>query len=244
MMYLLSFLGLFIDRSRLNISGKDRYKELEKQFNKTLGAIGWIFVLIIFSTIGIIWVWYAGTHPSGARFFTISQQQSLKQNTASVSSEKLSKNTKVYELPTSFSPQMSNVRVQEWVSSSLMEIFSFNFNNYQSVLNNTSILFRPDTYRQFLSELNKKNGILTSMKANSTIVSLTPTGSVRIIQQGHNGKYRLWKVEMKALIFFTGAQAEGNIGEHVNFQILVEEVSPTQNPYGLVIAKISQTTDD
>lgn len=144
------------------------------------------------------------------------------------------------EMLSSRSPRMSNARMQNWVTRALIDSYTFDFTTSEKVLKDVSIVYRDDTYQQFLQQMNKSKGVIATVKSNSLIVSLTPTSEVRILQQGVNDGYRIWRVEMKAAIYYSGALERTPPPSNVMFKMLIQEVDPTINPYGLVIAQISQ----
>ena len=251
MMSLFSFVGRMLDKTTVTFGGKERFEELNKQFSKAMGAIGWIFLLLMLSLVSIGWVWYVGTHPTPARFYMVNPPQELisqgnfqlqaeqSKGHQGQSSEQSQKDV-IHEMRTTLDPKMSNSRVQSWLTRSLMEVYTFDFLNYNEVFSNMRIVFRPDTYDAFYNQMNKRNGILDNVRSNSLVVSLTPVSTVRIVKQGNYEGKRIWMMEMKALVYFSGALAEMPPPKYVLFTVLVEEVSPTENPYGLVISQISE----
>lgn len=236
-----AFIGKMLDRTVVSFEEKERFNDLKEAYSKSLGAVGLAFMFLLFTLLGGMGVWFLATHPAPSRFFmkaepnqaTVAGQQSPGQNQSGNS---------VKEVLSSRSPLMSNQRVQAWTSRALMDMYTFNFTDADQVLEEMKIVFRPDTYDKFMGQLNKKGGILPSVKANSLIVSLTPTSEVRIIKQGNDGGYRVWMLEMHAAIYYSGALKTVPPPENVLFSLMVQEVPPSENPYGLVIAQISQNS--
>lgn len=239
-----SFVGLMLDKTRLGFE-KGRFKELEKLFKSNLSKVGLIFILLVCFIFGVLWVWFHGVNPQPARFYMVSPPEELLVKSDAIFEESSEEdihfnNSEIHELVTTRTPRMSTLKVQNWLMRSLMDIYSFNFTDYNEVMNEMRWVFRNDTYNSFVGQLNQRRGIVPTVVENRLVVSLVPTSEVRVIQVGRNGKYRLWMVEMHATIYFSGAIAEGTQHRPVLFKVLIEEVDPTRNPYGLVISQIRQ----
>ena len=242
-----STIGLMLDKTRLGFK-KGRFKELERLYGKIMSKIGLLFVLLIVFLIAILWVWHQGVNPPPAKFYMVTSSQSEisdfeLENAIEESSveDQHYNNSMVHELSTTRSPRMSTLKMQKWLTRSLMDVYTFNFTNYEEVLDDMKWVFRPDTHESFISQLNQRRGIIPTVAENRLVVSLVPTSEVRVVKVGRNGKYRLWMVEMHAVIYFSGAIAEGTQHRPVLFKVLVEEVDPIRNPYGLVISQIRQS---
>lgn len=232
-----AFIGNLLDRTRLSFDEKDRFKDLKSKYNNALGGIGVGFLGLVVTFVAGIGVWYFATHPAPSRFYLPVQTgvSSLR-----VSSTSAPPKISMREVQSSRSPLMSNARMQNWVARALIDSYTFDFTTYDKVLKDVSVVFREDTYQQFLQQMNKSKGVVPTVKSNSLIVSLTPTSEVRIIQQGMNNGRRIWSVEMKAAIYYSGALQQTPPPSNVMFKMLIQEVDPTVNPYGLVIAQISE----
>ena len=240
-----SIIGLMLDKSRLGFE-KGRFKNLESLFKKSMSKIGLLFITLVLFILCILWVWYQGINPPPAKFYMVSSSQEILDNLENAFEESSKEdvhynNSKIHELSTTRTPRMSTLKMQKWLTRSLMDVYSFNFTNYNDVLDDMRWVFRPDTHTSFVNQLNQRRGIIPTVSENRLVVSLVPTSEVRVVKVGRNGKYRLWIVEMHAVIYFSGAIAEGTQHRPVLFRVLVEEVDPVKNPYGLVISQIKQS---
>lgn len=226
-----AFVGRMLDRTRLSFDEKDRFPDLKSKYNTSLGGIGLAFLGLVVTFVAGLGVWYFATHPAPSRFYLPVPTEATAQSPSGIAMK---------EMLSSRSPRMSNARMQNWVTRALIDSYTFDFTTSEKVLKDVSIVYRDDTYQQFLQQMNKNKGVIATVKSNSLIVSLTPTSEVRILQQGVNGGYRIWRVEMKAAIYYSGALERTPPPSNVMFKMLIQEVDPTINPYGLVIAQISQ----
>jgi len=226
-----AFIGNWLDRTRLSFDEKDRFPDLKSKYNTSLGGVGIGFLGLMVTFIAGIGVWYFATHPAPSRFYLPVKTEVTAQSPSGVAMK---------EVASDRSPRMSNARMQKWVTRALIDAYTFDFTTSDKVLQDVSVVFRDDTYQQFLQQMNKSKGVVATVKDNSLIVSLTPTSEVRILQQGMNNGRRVWRVEMKAAIYYSGALERTPPPSDVLFKMLIQEVDPTVNPYGLVIAQIAQ----
>lgn len=241
---LFSFLGWSLDKTRLTLSSTShRWGPIRGQLLAGVGALGLSFSIVLIAGVGLVATWYGGTHPTPAKFFMVAHPIPGDLSKPAPGSVVTSKGLIVSPLKAGFSPQMSNIRMQSWLTMSLMQMFTFNMTNAHDVLGHSRWLFRPDTYRLFMNDMDKKGGFLESVNQNGLEVTLTPASTVRVIRQGAIGKRRVWETEIRVVLFFSGATAEGNSVRHALFDVTVEEVPPSENPYGLVIAKITRGPD-
>lgn len=237
-----AFIGRMLDRTRLSFEGKERFKELSSQFNTALGGIGLTFVFLLVTLVAGLGVWYFATHPAPSRFFLPTEVEASAAPPNSVApNASAGPRIVLKEVDASRSPRMSNARMQSWVTRALIDAYTFDFTTVDKTMRDISVVFRDDTYDKFLAQMNRNKGIIATVKENSLIVSLTPTSEVRVIQQGVNGGQRIWMVEQRAAIYYSGALEKTPPPAEVLFTLLVQEVSPTVSPYGLVITQISQS---
>lgn len=250
-------LGWVLDQTRLVLPPSPRWTDVRRQAATAVGAMGAAALLVALTSLGVGFTWYAGTHPTPARFFMVAQPHDALEDGSGANdqihavapapvsgSSEAPERPHVYELSAGFSPQMSDLRVQEWVSHSLMQIYNFNMNNAPQVLSDARWMFRPDTYDLFMAQMNaSRGGIVPAVIKNSLEVSFIPTSTVRITGLAVQHGYRVWKMEVHGLLYFSGATAEGNVARPQLFHLVVEEVPTSENPYGLVIAQIDQTAD-
>lgn len=227
-----AFIGRMLDRTRLSFDEKDRFKDLKSKYNTSLGGIGLGFLGLVITFVAGIGVWYFATHPAPSRFYLPVKTEVSAQSPSGIAMK---------EVQSARSPRMSNARMQYWITRALIDSYTFDFTTSDKALQDVSVVYRADTYEKFLQQMNKGKGIIETVKKNSLIVSLTPTSEVRVIEQGMSNGRRVWRVEMKAAIYYSGALEKTPPPSDVLFKILVQEVDPTISPYGLVIAQIAQS---
>lgn len=253
-------LGKWLDKTYMDIRGRQRFAEIHKNMQAGLGALGFSFMCLIALTLAVGWVWWSATHPPQAHFFLKEAPEYLVRKDAAADQAaatalvgaaqtqrqiieaggqtraEIQPPTSI-ELLTSRSAQMSFERVQSWLTRALMDAYTLDFQNYQSQLESSRILFRPDTYDLFVKEMNMT--LVSSVVKNRMLLSMTPTSSVRLIQPAQYKGRRLWMLEMHGLLYYDGAFASSVPPQKVLFSVIVEEVPSSQTPYGLVISSIT-----
>ena len=236
MMGLLAFLGRALDRSRVGLDGNTRFAPLRSAMSGVLGGVGWVALLLAVILASASWSWYRGTHPTPGKFYSTPTPTAPAAVTSAGPSPGSART--FTPLSATMTPRMSTERVRQWLSRSLMDVYSFNFTDADDVLKTTRWVFRADTYESFMAEMYKRNGLVASVKENSLIVAMTPMTDVRVVKVSYYGQRRIWKMEMTGLLSFTGATKEKAPNQVVRFVVIIEEVPTTENPNGLGIAQI------
>lgn len=132
-------------------------------------------------------------------------------------------------------PIMSSNAVQNWSSNALINIFTFNFTNYQDVVKNSKVYFTDYGYTLFLASL-ERSGMLNSVASSSLEVTLTPIVKPVIVSTEKNintGGIR-WNIELSAFISYTGTSSPKN--EKVYLVVTIDEVLTSENPNGIAIS--------
>lgn len=247
--------GRLLDKTSLNLSESPKFNEISRQLKKSMGAIGFIVFCMTFFIVAINWVWYSGTHPPPAHFFLIKtpdylvERKTLQDDNAAsdvlIDAQKTQKQTseinqiKNFELITSRSPQMSFERVQNWLMISLREAYNIDFLNYKSQVESSRILFSKKAYDLFVEEMDKN--IIKNIRKNKIILSMVPTSTVRLIAQAEYEGLRIWRVEMKGLIYMDGSFTKKVPPKPVIFNVDIMEAPASRTPYGLEIVAITMS---
>lgn len=263
MLSLFSAFGVMLDKTRLALEGRSRFADILRCQKNALGALGLSFLCLVFMILAITWVWWAATHPPTAHFFLQEAPAYLVRKDARADAEAataldsaattqrqnyesgvrgVEAPPRNVELLSSRSPQMSFERVQSWLTRALMDAYTIDFVNYREQIEASRILFREDTYKLFVAEMN--NNLVPNVRSGRMILTMTPTSSVRLIEPAAYEGRRLWMVEMKGLIYFDGSFSRKVPPRPVLFRVVVEEVPSSQTPYGVVISTISMSASE
>lgn len=131
-------------------------------------------------------------------------------------------------------PNQSDPAVLQWANTAAIAAFSFNFVNYKSELQASSLFFTPEGWDQFLTALTQSNN-LDAVKAKKLIVSAVATRAPIILQKGIlNGKYA-WRVQMPILVTYQSASdffQQNNV-----VTMLITRISTLNSPRGIGISQ-------
>lgn len=260
MLSLFSMFGVILDKTRLSLEGRSRFADILRHQKSAMGALGLSFLCLGFMILAIVWVWWSATHPPTAHFFlqeaptylvradarADAEAATALEGAATTQRQNYEAGQRGVEVPprnvellSSRSPQMSFERVQSWLTRALMDAYTIDFVNFRDQLESSRILFREDTYKLFVDEMN--SNLVPNVRKGRMILTMTPTSSVRLIEPATYEGRRLWMVEMKGLIYFDGSFSRKVPPRPVLFRVVVEEVPSSQTPYGIVISTISMT---
>jgi len=129
------------------------------------------------------------------------------------------------------SPSLSAAKVTNWANRALREIFTFNFNNINQRLNQSSVYFSEQGFVDFKASL-EKTGLISDVQGQRLLVTLTPLGEPRLI--GRAGPYL--RIEAQVLITYIGGPQPVH-KKHL-IELMVEPVAPTEDPEGLSIVRL------
>lgn len=227
-----SIISYFLDKTRVSFKEKDgRFSELKSFYDKSLSHLGLSFLLILFVIAAGVLIWRKGLNPTPADFFVIPNQDKAQSDQSG--------RIQVTELPTSLNPRMSTLRVQKWVSRSLVDLYDLNFLDYNEQIKRGRLIMRQDTYESFLLSMNAKKRLGNEIVNKKLSTSLTPTSEVQVIAQDKlDSGRRVWKMHMTGLLVRSGALAGGAATNDLIFELIVEEVPTPENPFGLSIANL------
>ncbi|WP_454783326.1 DotI/IcmL/TraM family protein [Legionella sp. WA2022007384] len=131
-------------------------------------------------------------------------------------------------------PNQSDIAVATWANEAIVSAFSYNFVNYNEALQNLSVYFTTEGYKNFQQALDKSNN-LEAVKAKRLIVSAVATRAPIILQKGLlNGVYS-WRVQMPTLVTY---QSSTEFSQQNNLvTILIVRVPTLNAPKGIAISQ-------
>ncbi len=128
-------------------------------------------------------------------------------------------------------PSLSAVKITNWSSRALRDIFTFNFNNVNQRMAQNSVYFTDQAYIDFQSSL-ERTGLINDVQSERLVVSLTPLAEPRLI--GKSGPYL--RVEAQVLLTYIGGAQP--VQKPMIMELMIEPVAPTEDPEGLSIARL------
>lgn len=130
------------------------------------------------------------------------------------------------------SPNLRDPAVLTWASQAATDIMTFNWQDYQLRLQNSSNYFTDPGWEGFLKAL-QDSRLLEGMKVNQQLITTVPFKAPVVVDKGEaNGTY-YWRVQLPVLTKTISGQNSKSDTQLLNLTIV--RVSPLKNPSGLGI---------
>lgn len=199
---------------------KDDYLEkYDKNFGKVRSRFGLLFVLSLICLLIPGYLYYIDTHRKAPEFFLVNEHKK-----------------EIQKLDVLDLPVMSSHKVETWTSRAIKSSYSFDFYNMNQKFARNQNFFTTDGWNAFYKALEKAD-VIKNVKDNKLQVWLTPTSPALIVDIGRYGNFVLWRVEMPAVITYTGAAPPAN--QKVLVSVVVLQVPTTESPFGIQISQFN-----
>ncbi len=128
------------------------------------------------------------------------------------------------------SPSLSTVKVQNWATRSLREIFSFNFVNYAQHLDDTSLFFTDTAWPAFRSAFISSK-VATRVASQQLEVYLVPLAAARVTNISMVNGHIIYRIQMSALMVYRSpSDTKTNT---VRIDAIINQVPTIDNPDGI-----------
>lgn len=131
-------------------------------------------------------------------------------------------------------PNLPTNILLNWVTSGIMMAHTFNFVDYQTVLDNAKIFFTKEGYDSYIAALTN-NKILEQTITNKYVVRTVPTEAPQITDEKPLAGYYLWSIRVPVLIRYRNVDTDRY--DNATIDLLVMRVPVKQAPYGVQIFK-------
>lgn len=129
-------------------------------------------------------------------------------------------------------PVVDNNFVTQWVSQSVQQAFSLDFVHWRDQLQTASYNFTTDGWHWFINAFTTSGNLDTLVKLQM-VSNATVTGAPEVLKQAVlDGRY-VWEVSLPILV--TYVNTERTIPLPMKVTLIVERVSPQDNPAGIAI---------
>lgn len=122
-----------------------------------------------------------------------------------------------------------------WVTEAMLTISSFNFMNFQQVIQKSAEYFTPEGYESYKAVF-QDSKIQEYVINNKLILIGTPTGAPQITKEGVFADRYLWKMTMPILFQYRNVHTSSN--EQVTATLLIMRVPTSESANGILIRKI------
>jgi intracellular multiplication protein IcmL len=136
-------------------------------------------------------------------------------------------------------PNLNENEILNWAAQAMMEVNTFNFVNYETVILKNKKYFTTEGYESYQNEL-KETKILERMLEKKLVLTAVPTDAPQITKEGELAGRYLWKVKVPMEFRFRSVKTVmTNPG---TITLLIMRVPTIQSPTGIAILKIDVET--
>jgi len=129
---------------------------------------------------------------------------------------------------------MSNNVLFNWVAESMMTAHTFNFINYETILENSREYFTRDGFESFLTALND-NKVIEDVRTNKYVLRGVPPNAPQITKEGLLANFYLWKIKIPMVLRYRNVDTDRSIDAEIT--LLIVRVPTTDAPFGIRILK-------
>lgn len=143
---------------------------------------------------------------------------------------------KFEDLPVS-QAMLTGPEVLSWGTESVLQIYNYDYLNYQYTLKKIKPLFTPDGYQSYLKALEDSKN-LELVKSKKLFVSAVPTGEPFISKEGasEEGVYK-WEVQIPMMVTYRSTTQL--VQQQVNMALDVVRVKLADSRFGVAIHSIT-----
>jgi len=123
-----------------------------------------------------------------------------------------------------------------WAKGAIIEIYSYNYENYKQVLDNIRPYFTKDGYESYMQAL-QASGNLTIIEQNKMIVTAQLSGDPKMNEPSQQSSVYTWVVQVPLLV--TYQDVTGVVKQEIIAHIEVVRVNDEDNPKGVGIHSIT-----
>jgi intracellular multiplication protein IcmL len=194
----------------------------EKYHSDQLGFLMMILVVMVALVVGFFGL-----------FITVIQLQ----NPSPVYFPATARNELLPEFPLD-KPNIEPNALLNWVTEAMMDSTTFNFVNYNQVLENARDFFTSEGYDYFIKAL-QANGVIDKVINNKFALRSRPTSAPQVTKEGILANRYLWKIKVK--MNFDYRNADNVSSDDAEIVLLVMRVPNSQYPFGVRILKYDLT---
>ncbi len=129
-------------------------------------------------------------------------------------------------------PNMATNALLNWVTENMMQDNTFNFVNYQAVLERARADYTAEGYESFLKALTDAK-IIDTVVSNKFIMRASPVSAPQITKEGVLANHYLWKIKLPMQFKYQNMTTGGI--DNVEITLLIMRVPTSQSPFGVKI---------
>ncbi len=133
--------------------------------------------------------------------------------------------------------EQPNIRTNvllNWISEAMMTVNTFNFINYNKVMNSASVYFTKEGFNSYQDALNT-NKVVEQVLQRKLVLKAMPTDAPQVLlEKPFAGRY-MWKIKIPMLFRYQSVAFNGS--SHVDITLIVMRVPTIQSANGVSILK-------
>lgn len=188
---------------------------LKGSYSKALGALGWIFLCVLITTLFVSITWWRGSIFKPVEYLSVDPEKHTE------------------KMITLNSPAYSSTRIQSWVARVVADTLSFNFVNIDEKIGSADVYYTPDAAAAMRGSI-AANGVVEDVKKSRLSVTVTPLFSPRVVDFLVINGENTWIVEAPILLTYTSASSRET--KSLMVTVRVRAADPAINPDGLVVS--------
>ncbi len=134
---------------------------------------------------------------------------------------------------------LADAQILNWADKAVINIFTYDYTNYEQLLEEASLYFTPIAWKEFKAAL-QKSGNIKIIKQNKMKLTANLMNNGRIVSQGAEyGRYS-WKIQVPIEVTYEDTATETVVKkERMITTLNIIRVSTRINPQGIAIYSIN-----
>lgn len=186
-------------------------------FGKSMGAIGTILLGAMLCIGASVLLWFSGRTQDPPQYFLVTQEGPKR-------------------LPVLNTPALTVEKITSWSERAVIDIFQFNFRNYQQRMAVNSVYFTPAAWNDFTASM-ERTSLLETVRSQRQFVVLTPLEPAQLVDLASVGGRQVFRVEIPVIITFIGGERPAYQRQFL--ELFLVPVPPEESPEGLAIIKLT-----
>lgn len=131
-------------------------------------------------------------------------------------------------------PGIETNELLNWITEAMMEANTFNFIDYNTVLDTASVYFTKEGYTSYKDALNTSKIIETITEKKYVLRAVATDAPQLLLEKPFAGRY-MWKIKIPMQFKYQNVKAD--FGTLVEITLIVMRVPTVQSPNGVLILK-------
>lgn len=132
-------------------------------------------------------------------------------------------------------PYIKPGAMNQWVANAVMDLYMIDFQNYRKQINDNSVYFTKDGFKEYLSSL-ESSGRMKMIMDGWLVGAAVPEGPPIVFEEGLQGGRYTWKVRMPILVRYN-SKSHFVEPQRLMITLTIVRVQTTESSYGIGISQ-------